>query len=205
MLPTLERLQGYAWRRHLAGAAARLLENGTGTTAPTAVGFIDIVGYTGQSRNLSDHELVDWVELFEDHLTSTVVETGGRIIKTIGDEVLFATDDPAAAVEVALTATERGADPQDPFPAVRAGVAYGEVVSRLGDVLGPTVNIASRLTSLARPGTVLVDRGAHDALAPDVPGGPEGPDGVCTLRRVPKASVKGYSRLEAWAARRPLI
>ncbi len=125
------------------------------------------------------------------------METGGRIIKTIGDEVLFATEDPATAVEVALTATERGADPADPFPAVRAGVAYGEVVSRLGDVLGPTVNIASRLTSLARPGTVLVDRGAHDALAPH--------DDDWTLRRVPKASVKGYSRLEAWAARRPLI
>ena len=55
--------------------------------------------------------------------------------------------------------TERGADEDDQFPQVRAGIAYGEVVSRLGDVYGPTVNIAARLTSVARPGTVLVDRG----------------------------------------------
>ena len=60
--------------------------------------------------------------------------------------------------------TARGADPDDEFPEVRAGVAYGDVVSRLGDVFGPTVNIASRLTSVARPGSVLIDRGAHDAL-----------------------------------------
>ena len=59
----------------------------------------------------------------------------------------------------------RGADADDAFPQVRAGVAYGDVVSRLGDVFGPTVNIASRLTSLARPGTVVLDDGAHDALA----------------------------------------
>ena len=197
VLPDVERLQAYVWRRHLAGAAARLLEGGTGTTAPSAVGFVDIVGYTAQSRDLTDRELVDWVELFESHLTSSVVETGGRVIKTIGDEVLFATDDAAAAVEIALTATERGADPEDPFPPVRAGVAYGEVVGRLGDVLGPTVNLASRLTSVARPGTVLVERGAHDALL-----APGDDDAAVVLRRLPRTSVRGYSRLEAWAARR---
>ena len=63
--------------------------------------------------------------------------------------------------------TARGADPDDGFPEVRAGVAYGDVVSRLGDVFGPTVNIASRLTSIARPGAVLIDQGAHDALTGD--------------------------------------
>ena len=50
VLPDVERLQAYVWRRHLAGAAARLLEGGTGTTAPTAVGFVDIVGYTGAEQ-----------------------------------------------------------------------------------------------------------------------------------------------------------
>ena len=77
VLPDVERLQAYVWRRHLAGAAARLLEGGTGTTAPSAVGFVDIVGFTGHSRDLTDRELVAWVELFESHLTPSVVETGG--------------------------------------------------------------------------------------------------------------------------------
>lgn len=172
VLPRLEVLQSYIWRRHLVSAANRLLtpvgpvaETRVGeTTAPMAVGFVDIVGYTSRSRTLSESELVDWVERFEDVATTAVVDRGGRVIKTIGDEILYATDDPVQAVEIALTLTERGEDPDDTFPSVRAGVAYGEVVVRLGDVYGSTVNIAARLTSIARPGTVVVDQGMQNVL-----------------------------------------
>ena len=66
---------------------------------------------------------------------------------------------------IALELASRGADEDDPFPAVRAGIAHGAVVRRLGDVFGSTVNAASRLTSAARPGSVLVDAGVHEALA----------------------------------------
>jgi adenylate cyclase len=238
VLPRVEKLQSYVWRRHLEGAASRLLANasdeGPGTTSTLAVGFVDIVGYTGQSKTLSDSELVHWVENFENEMTRTVVELGGRVIKTIGDEVLFVADDPVAAAEVCLIMTERGEDDEDEFPRVRAGVAYGDVVSHLGDVYGPTVNIAARLTSVARPGTVLVDRGAHEVLS-----GPIAEDAVDTvelpadddespglskildraaeelaqispytqagdyrLRRLPRKSVKGYSKLEPWLLRR---
>ncbi len=117
-----------------------------------AVCFVDIVGYTSRSKGLDEAELVSWLECFEDAATGLVVDHGGRIIKTIGDEVLFVADRAADAAEAALLMTERGADEDDDFPAVRAGLAYGDVVSRLGDVFGPTVNIASRLTSVARPG-----------------------------------------------------
>ena len=89
------------------------------------------------------------------------------MIKNIGDEVLFVAEDVAQAADAALIMTARGTDPDDRFPEVRAGMAYGDVVSRLGDVFGPTVNIASRLTSVARPGSVLIDQGAHDALTGD--------------------------------------
>ena len=237
VLPRVEKLQTYIWRRHLEGAASRLLsqvsEEGTGTTSTMAVGFVDIVGYTGQSKTLTDSELVEWVEYFENEMTRTVVDLGGRVIKTIGDEVLFVADDPVSAAEVALIVTERGEDDDDKFPRVRAGLAYGEVVSRLGDVYGPQVNIASRLTSVARPGSVLVDRGAYEELS-----GPIAEDSVETtelptadeslglskildraadelaqispytqagdyrFRRLPRKSVKGYSRLEPWLLRR---
>ena len=106
VLPNVEELQAYIWRRHLASAANRLLgEAGSTASAPRstmAVGFVDIVGYTSQSKNLTDAELVDWVEYFEDEMTRAVVELGGRVIKTIGDEILFVADDPRAAAEVAL-------------------------------------------------------------------------------------------------------
>ena len=179
VLPRVEKLQNYVWRRHLAGAANRLLDHAAdgapGTTSTMAVGFVDIVGYTGQSKTLTDGELVHWVEYFENEMTRTVVDLGGRVIKTIGDEVLFVTDDPVSAAEVALIVTERGEDADDEFPRVRAGIAYGDVVSRLGDVYGPIVNIAARLTSVARPGSVLVDRGAYETLS-----GPIAEDAVDT-------------------------
>lgn len=179
VLPRVEALQTYIWRRHLASAANRLLAQGgeeASISSTQAVVFVDIVGYTGRSKNLTDHELVDWVEHFEDQTTKAVTQAGGRVIKTIGDEVLFVTDDPRAAAEIALTMTERGDDDVDRYPPVRAGIAYGEVVSRLGDVYGPTVNIASRLTSVARPGTVLVDRHAYEILS-----GPAAEDATGTV------------------------
>ena len=153
VLPRVEELQSWVWRRHLAGAANRMLAVGAaGETAEMAVCFVDIVGYTSRSRTLSETELVQWLEAFESDAAQLVVEHGGRIIKNIGDEVLIVADDPAAGADIALELTRRGADEDDEFPPVRAGLAYGEVVNRLGDVFGPVVNIASRLTSVARPG-----------------------------------------------------
>lgn len=189
LLPRVEQLQSYAWRRHLASATGRLAEAGEGTTSALAVCFVDIVGYTSRSKRLAQAELVGWLEHFEAEATGIVVDHGGRIIKTIGDEVLFVADTAETAAEAALLMVERG----EPFPEVRAGIAYGDVVSRLGDVYGPTVNIAARLTSVARPGTVLVDRGCCEALA-------ERP--AYRLKTVPRASVKGYARLQPHVLRR---
>ncbi|GIM64371.1 adenylate/guanylate cyclase domain-containing protein [Planomonospora venezuelensis] len=197
VLPRVEALQGYVWRRHLASAAEHLLEDAstlTTTESQLSVGFVDIVGYTTQSRSLDGPELVRWVDGFEQDTTTLVVDHGGQVIKTIGDEVLFTVADPAAAVEVALALTVRGADAEDPFPAVRAGIAHGSVVRRLGDVFGSTVNAASRLTSAARPGSVLVDAGVQEALGSD-----EGD--AWRFRRARRISAKGFTHLEAWRVR----
>ncbi|MCW2835823.1 MAG: adenylyl cyclase class-3/4/guanylyl cyclase [Nocardioides sp.] len=177
VLPRVEALQSYVWRRHLTSAASRLLSTGSASEAERtmAVCFVDIVGYTTRSKSLEEDELVVWIENFEQVATGTVVDHGGRVIKTIGDEIMFTTDDPAAATEIALSLTQRGLDQDDPFPDVRAGIAYGLVVNRLGDVYGATVNVASRLTSVARPGTVVIDGGAHAALSDD--GGADASDG----------------------------
>ncbi|QBX55377.1 adenylate/guanylate cyclase domain-containing protein [Nocardioides seonyuensis] len=202
-LPRVEQLQAYVWRRHLASAASRLLSETDSLVegeARMAVCFVDIVGYTAQSKALDEHELVTWIENFERETTATVVDHGGRVIKTIGDEVLFTVDDPAAAVDVALELTRRGADDDDLFPQVRAGIAYGPVVRRLGDVYGSTVNVAARLTSVARPGAVVVDHGTHDAMVDETEDkDEEGP----RWRRLRRVSVKGFSKLEAWVVRSP--
>jgi adenylate cyclase len=209
VLPRVESLQNYVWRRHLASAGARLMAGDAAgsNTSRLAVVFVDIVGFTSRSKEMGDSELVQWIEYFEAECSGLVVDHGGRVIKNIGDEVLFVAEDVASAAAAALTMTARGSDPDDDFPEVRAGVAYGDVVSRLGDVFGPTVNIASRLTSVARPGSVLIDRGAHDALTGDTSEADDADQDVrehggWSFRRMRRTSVKGYSRLQSWVLRR---
>ena len=195
VLPSVEEIQDYVWRRHLAAAAGRLLlrppDSETGTTL--AVGFADIVGFTRKSRELTAEQLAALVEAFEQTVTSVITDHHGRVIKTIGDEVLFVADDPADAGRIALDLA-RGHTEDDDFPEVRVGAAYGDVLSRLGDVFGEVVNIAARLTSIARPGRVLVDRGLAEALG-------DRPD--FRVRRARTAAVKGYSRLECFALKEP--
>ncbi len=207
VLPRVEALQSYVWRRHLASAAEHLLDDAstlTATESQLSVCFVDIVGYTTQSRSLDGAALVQWVDGFEQGTTALVVDHGGQVIKTIGDEVLFTVADPTAAVAVALELTSRGADEDDPFPAVRAGIAHGSVVRRLGDVFGSTVNAASRLTSAARPGSVLVDAGVHEALAGQVDSediGEDAGEAPWRFRRARRISAKGFTNLEAWRVR----
>ena len=90
---------------------------------------------------------------------------GGRVVKTLGDEVLFVTDDAASAPSRWRSTRVEAHEDDDELPSVRAGVAHGPVLVRLGDVFGTPVNLASRLTDEARPGTVLVDTVAAAALA----------------------------------------
>ena len=198
VIPLVDALQSYIWRRHLVSASSRiLLRPSDRGSAVQAVGFVDIVGYTTQSKNLSDSDLVALVEHFEEVAASTVTDHDSRLIKTIGDEVLYVADSPADAARIARALVDRGGD-DTAFPGVRAGVAHGPVVSRLGDVFGPTVNIAARLTSLSRPGKVLVDKGMHDALAELDPDESE-----FRLSRVRRTSVKGYSRIEPFRLKAP--
>jgi adenylate cyclase len=132
------------------------------------------------------------LEAFEAATTELVGANGGRIVKTIGDEVLFVADTPAAGAEIAL-GLHAAADDDERLPPLRVGLAAGPVVSRLGDVYGSTVNIASRLTSICRPGWVLVDRVMAESLRGD-------PRYVLKPRR-PEA-VRGFHHLRQLRLRR---
>ena len=157
-----------------------------------AVGFADMAGFTTFTRNSSEADLRDVLGAFETLATEVIGSNRGQIVKTIGDEVLFVADDPADAAEIAVGLIE-AAEADDTLPQMRAGVAFGPVVSRLGDVFGQTVNIASRLTSIARTGAVLVDEGMHDAVADDE---------RFRLSALRPVSVRGYHHLRSWRLRR---
>jgi adenylate cyclase len=123
-------------------------------TRHLVVGFVDLVGSTelGEKVNLS--ELGSTLSDFERIATETVAEGGGRVVKLIGDEILFTATDALSASSIAL-------DLADAFqghpnvPQVRAGLASGEVMLRDGDVFGPVVNLASRIVNVAQAGEVV--------------------------------------------------
>lgn len=156
----LEPLMTYAWRRHLAAAVAQLeaqnQDEPQGSEHVRTVGFADMVGFTHVVQRLSERQLGRFVQRFEAMASDTIASYGGRLVKTIGDEVFFSCHDPLAAAWIGLTLHESIAEEPD-MPPLRIGLATGPVISRLGDVYGTTVNRAARLTSLARPGTVLAD------------------------------------------------
>ncbi|HEV2890872.1 MAG TPA: adenylate/guanylate cyclase domain-containing protein [Frankiaceae bacterium] len=191
LLDDVASLLEYVWRRHLAVAAESAFTAAPAASVETAVGFADLVGFTETSRSMTPEELSALVETFEHLAAHLVGDVGGRVVKTLGDEVLFVADDVHGAVRLGLDLAER--TPEATGVEVRVGVAFGPVVPRLGDVFGPTVNIASRLTALARPGTVLLDRGAASALRDDAA------FEVSPLRR---QSVRGYSHLAPFRVRR---
>ncbi len=168
LLPALERLLVHGWRRQVAAALERALgdaeASGDVETGHLTVGFADQVGFTRLARRMEEPELAALVERFESRSADVVVGAGGRLIKTLGDEILFVASDPLAAAEASLRLlSEHQAD--DSIPRLRIGLATGVVVTRRGDVFGTTVNLASRLTAVARPDSVLVDATTAEALA----------------------------------------
>ena len=194
LTPELEALQNFVWRRHLAAYAGRMLAapDEEVTERRQVVGFADMVGFTSLTRRATEKELVDIVDRFDALAADIVAENRGRVVKMLGDEVLFVADSPADGAEIALALVGRAEDDQT-VPALRAGLAYGRVLSRFGDIYGSVVNVASRLTSVARPGTVLVDLEMTEALKDD--------DGYVVRPRRP-VSVRGYHRLRSAALRR---
>ncbi|GAA1255606.1 adenylate/guanylate cyclase domain-containing protein [Oryzihumus leptocrescens] len=164
----LEPLLVYAWRRHLVAAIERMVADADPEQDNVGivrnVGFADLVSFTRLVRRLSERELAQVVQRFEELASDIVTAHGGRVIKTVGDEVLYVTVTPAAAAAIALDLVEAMAE-DEVLPDVRVGMATGRVVPRLGDVFGTTVNRASRLTAVARPGSVLVDDGLAAKLA----------------------------------------
>jgi adenylate cyclase len=194
LLPLMRDVQDYVWRRHLSANAERLLAAGPDDATDRrelAVGFADLVGYTSRSRGMGGRELGAMVEDFEGLTADLVARHHGRVVKTVGDGVLFTCTTAVDAVEIGLRLPEEWAAADR--PPLRVGAAFGPVLTRLGDVYSPVVNLASRLTSLARPSTLLVDQDLARLLR-----------GVRAYRVRPlrRVSVRGYDHLQPWLVRR---
>jgi adenylate cyclase len=190
-----EELLIYVWRRHLAAAVARVEALGANeedlNTVQLTVGFADIVSFTALSNRLSEDRIGDLVELFESRCADVVASQRGRVIKSIGDSVLFVNDDPVRAYDTAEGIINVvGRDSR--MPDIRLGLASGSVVMRLGDVFGPPVNLAARLTAVARRNRIIIDAATAALL----------PGDEFETRSLPARPVRGFGIVEPMAVRR---
>lgn len=190
--PELLRLYEFGLRLQVRAAMWRKLGHDGRTEAPTlAVGFLDLVRYTAISQELEPGDLGDLVLRFEDVTHDTIAALGGRLVKTIGDEVMFVADEPAVAARIALRLTEQ-TDDDDVLPEARAGLAYGSVIARDGDYYGTVVNLAHRLVEIARRGTIVISDSTHAALADDP---------AFAFARLRTRRIRDIGRVESWALR----
>ncbi|MFI9080471.1 adenylate/guanylate cyclase domain-containing protein [Streptomyces sioyaensis] len=218
LLPELEEFLVYVWRRQLAAATGRVVraqDDAEMVDRRLAVGFADLVGFTRLTRRLEEEELGELVEAFETTCSDLVAAHGGRLIKTLGDEVLFSADDAGVAAEIGLRLIETMTH-DETMPELRVGIAFGTVTTRMGDVFGTTVNLASRLTSIAPKDTVLVDEAfaeelgrigeapvseaeaaAAEKAAEEGTGGPA-PSYRFTLQPMWQRPVRGLGVVEPW-------
>jgi adenylate cyclase len=179
----------YALRRQLGAVLARRAPSDGGEPASqqAAVGFIDLVGFTGLSRRLGARDLGQLLERFESLAFDVVAEAGGRVVKLIGDEAMIVCPKVSQAMQAAVGILDRTAAAD--LPAARAGIAAGEVLLQGGDYFGQPVNLASRIVNRAPAGAVLVDERVANAA----------PDGFA-LERLPETALKGIGVVPLWRA-----
>jgi adenylate cyclase len=124
--------------------------------------FADLVGFTRLGEELPPDELGRLAVRLE-ALASDVVRSPVRLVKTIGDAAMLASPEPQPLLDSTLSLLEAVDREGEQFPQLRAGVAFGPALSRAGDWFGRPVNLASRITAIARPGSVLAEREVREA------------------------------------------
>jgi adenylate cyclase len=124
--------------------------------------FADMVGFTKLGEELPPEELGALTGRLGE-LASEVADPPVRLVKMIGDAAMLVSSDPDALLNAALDLVARSEDEGQGFPSLRAGLARGPALARAGDWYGRPINLASRITAIAYPGSVLVSEEVHDA------------------------------------------
>lgn len=172
MQPLVEPVLVYALRAHMLEqirrdviGAADLVSGEMGATTEVSVCFADLVDFTKLGEEIAPEQLGAVAGRLEEMATA-VVEAPVRLVKVIGDAVMLISTETEPLTAAALTLVEAADQEAAEFPPLRAGIARGSALTQAGDYYGRPVNLASRITAIAKPGSVLVDEAVKDE-APD--------------------------------------
>jgi adenylate cyclase len=173
MQPLVEPVLVYALRAHMLEqirndviGAADLASGEMGATTEISVCFADLVDFTKLGEEIAPEQLGEVAGRLEEMATA-VVEPPVRLLKVIGDAVMLICTEAEPLTAVALALVEAADEEAEDFPRLRAGIARGSALTQAGDFYGRPVNLASRITAIAKPGSVLVDEATKEAA----PGG----------------------------------
>ena len=202
LAPLMEPLLTYVLRLHLLELVrsdvvdrATLASGQFPGATDVAVCFADLVGFTRLGEELPADEL----ERVAGRLTEIASEEAGgpvRLIKSIGDAVMLVSPEAEPLLETALTLVDRADQEGERFPPLRAGLATGQAIRRGGDWYGRPVNLASRVTEIARAGSVLATAGVCEAVGDEA-------DGALSWSRAGRRRVKGVAKpIELYRVRR---
>ncbi|MBS1886614.1 MAG: adenylate/guanylate cyclase domain-containing protein [Actinobacteria bacterium] len=169
LLPLVDEHLVYAFRINLLEqvkrdviGAADLAGGGIGGAVERSICFADLVEFTSLGEEIAPEELGEVAGRFEE-LVSGIAAAPVRLVKTIGDGAMLVSAEAEPLVEAALDLVAAAAAEGDQFPLLRAGIATGPTLPQSGDYYGRSVNLASRITGIARPGSVLVDTPTREA------------------------------------------
>jgi adenylate cyclase len=186
LIPIMEEQLDYVFNLHMReGIRSDVIgatERATGKipgSKEVAVCFADLVDFTKLGENLPPEEIGGVAGELAD-MAADVATGEVKLVKTIGDAAMLVSPDDEAMVDAAIELVARADEAREGFPQLRAGVARGDALNRGGDWYGRPVNVASRVTSVARPGSVLVTEGVREAA-----------EDAFTFSRAGKRKLKG--------------
>jgi adenylate cyclase len=168
LVPLVEPTLGYAMQRHLLEQVRRdVIDAGEiaagriEASSEVAICFADLVGFTKLGERVDAERLGDVAGRLEE-LAFAAAEGPVRLVKTIGDAAMLVSPEPAPMLAAALKLVQAADDAGEEFPQLRAGVTFGPTLGQGGDFYGREVNLASRITGIARPGSVLASAEAKE-------------------------------------------
>ena len=152
-------------RHHLVSTRTFIegVQRGPSAGLVCGVGFVDLSGFTALTQTLTSAELSSTLNDFGDSASDVVHAHGGRVVKFLGDAVMWVSSDPERLAKIALDLVDHPRAREEGIQ-VRAGLGYGEILAMSGDYFGNAVNLAARLVAAAAPGQILASAELYEQL-----------------------------------------